>query len=123
MQVPVKWMAPESIADRVYTSASDVWSFGVLLWEIFTLAERPYPDMTAEAAVNAVLRGYRLPRPERCSEDAYVLMLQCWQAHASDRPKFVAVHELLRSHAISAYNSRMGGIQLDNDTNEEGTEL
>jgi len=120
MQVPVKWMAPESIVDRLYTSASDVWSFGVLLWEIFTLAERPYTDMTAEASVNAVLRGYRLPRPERCNEDAYVLMLQCWQAHASDRPKFAVVHEMLLN-SVHASSSRINGIQLDND--QEGTEL
>ena len=68
-QVPVKWMAPESITERVYSTASDVWSYGVLLWEIFTLAEKPYADMTAEGAVSAVLRGYRLPRPGKCPEN------------------------------------------------------
>jgi len=60
---------PESITERVYSTASDVWSYGVLLWEIFTMAEKPYADMTAEGAIGAVLRGYRLPRPAKCPEN------------------------------------------------------
>jgi len=68
-------MAPESIVDRIYTSASDVWSFGVFLWELLSLGCTPYTGMTAEAAVNAVLRGYRLQRPAKCSEDLFVSLL------------------------------------------------
>ena len=69
MQVPVKWMAPESITDRKYSTSSDVWSFGVLCWEVFSLGEAPYRALSAEGAVNAVLRGNRLERPELCPED------------------------------------------------------
>lgn len=69
VQVPAKWMAIESLADGVWTSASDVWSFGVLCWEVFMYGDQPYPGMSVEQAVSAVLRGYRLPRPGECPDD------------------------------------------------------
>ena len=68
-QVPAKWMAPESLLDKRYTHASDVWSFGVLAWEVMSLGAEPYEDMTAEAAVRAVIQGFRMPRPELCPHD------------------------------------------------------
>lgn len=71
----MKWMAPESICDRKYSSASDVWSFGVLCWETFSLGEVPYKGLSADGAVNAVLRGHRMGQPELCPEDMFVLIL------------------------------------------------
>ena len=68
-KVPVKWMAPESIRDRVYSSASDVWSYGVLCWEVFRMGERPYAELTPEGAATAVLRGKRLGQPVNCPDD------------------------------------------------------
>ena len=65
-KIPVKWMAPESIVDRKYSSASDVWSFGVLCWEVFEHGKTPYPDMSVSQVPSQLLRGYRLPRPEQC---------------------------------------------------------
>ena len=71
-KVPVKWMAPEGIFERKYSLKSDVWSYGVLCWEVYTLGEQPYPGMTAEGAVNAVQRGHRLGQPEGCPEPMFV---------------------------------------------------
>jgi serine/threonine protein kinase len=64
-------MAIESVFDRVYTTSSDVWSFGVLCWEVFTFGEEPYPDMEIEETVMAVLHGHRLSRPQDCSPEMF----------------------------------------------------
>ena len=69
-KVPAMWMAPESLFDKIYTTKSDVWSFGVLCWEVYSLGERPYADKgTTEEAVMAVLHGYRMARPPLCPPD------------------------------------------------------
>jgi serine/threonine protein kinase len=65
-KVPVKWMAPECLHDRKYTSKSDVWSYGVLCWEVFSNGTKPYPGMNAHAMMAAVMKGYRMPQPESC---------------------------------------------------------
>ncbi len=68
-------MAPESISEKKYSSKSDVWSFGVLCWEVFSLGERPYKDMSAHATVAAIKRGFRLARPTLCPEATFVTFL------------------------------------------------
>jgi serine/threonine protein kinase len=70
--VPVKWMAPESILERMYTSASDVWSFGILCWEVFSLGEVPYPRRTAEEVLLLLKRGERMPKPDLCPDNMCV---------------------------------------------------
>ena len=70
-KVPAKWMAPESLFEQISTHASDVWSFGVLSWEVMSLGAEPYPDMSAEDAVRAVIGGYRMPRPVLCSSELF----------------------------------------------------
>ena len=69
--VPVKWMAPESILERMYTSASDVWSFGILCWEVFSLGEVPYPRKSAEDVVLFLTRGERMPKPDLCPDNMF----------------------------------------------------
>ena len=71
-------MAPESVLDRKYSLKSDVWSFGVLLWEIFSIGNQPYSGMSAESTISAVARGHRMERPEMCPDDMYALMLDDW---------------------------------------------
>ncbi|XP_038064851.1 muscle, skeletal receptor tyrosine protein kinase-like [Patiria miniata] len=68
-KVPVRWMAPESLLSNMYTSKSDVWSFGVLLWELVTLGSHPYPGMSSQEVINELKKGYRLPKPEHCGDD------------------------------------------------------
>ncbi|XP_014298126.1 proto-oncogene tyrosine-protein kinase receptor Ret isoform X1 [Microplitis demolitor] len=87
-RVPVKWMAPESLADHVYTSKSDVWSFGVLLWELVTLGASPYPGVDVHNLYNLLKAGYRMERPANCSSQLYKLMVSCWHDEPGMRPSF-----------------------------------
>lgn len=86
--MPVKWMALESLKHRIYTTQSDVWSFGVLLWEIMMLGECPYPTISSSRLYEVLCRGYRMPRPTLCCNTLYEVMLACWQPNPANRPKF-----------------------------------
>ncbi|XP_045896924.1 platelet-derived growth factor receptor beta-like [Micropterus dolomieu] len=87
--LPVKWMAPESIFQNIYSSQSDVWSYGVLLWEIFSLGDSPYPDlpMTHEF-YSALKKGYRMSQPDRAPDNIFDLMKLCWEKKPQSRPSF-----------------------------------
>ncbi|KAH8410191.1 hypothetical protein KR009_007916, partial [Drosophila setifemur] len=87
-RVPVKWMAPESLADHVYTSKSDVWAFGVLCWELITLGASPYPGIAPQNLWSLLKTGYRMERPENCSEDVYSIVRNCWADEPNGRPSF-----------------------------------
>uniref|UniRef100_A0A8C7I7S4 Fibroblast growth factor receptor n=1 Tax=Oncorhynchus kisutch TaxID=8019 RepID=A0A8C7I7S4_ONCKI len=87
-RLPVKWMAPEALFDRIYTHQSDVWSFGVLLWEIFTLGGSPYPGVPVEELFKLLKEGHRMDRPAACTEELYIMMRDCWHAVPSRRPTF-----------------------------------
>uniref|UniRef100_A0A8B9KUW9 Tyrosine-protein kinase n=1 Tax=Astyanax mexicanus TaxID=7994 RepID=A0A8B9KUW9_ASTMX len=78
-QIPVKWTAPEALNYGRYTSESDVWSFGVLLWETFSRGITPYTSMSNQQTRDEVERGYRMPAPTGCPDDIYALMCRCWQ--------------------------------------------
>ncbi|XP_071452973.1 vascular endothelial growth factor receptor 1-like [Hetaerina americana] len=87
--LPIKWMAIESIEDRVFSTKSDVWSFGIVLWEFFTLAKSPYPGMEVnEEFLKKLMQGYRMEKPQYSTHNMYKLMLSCWKAKPSDRPTF-----------------------------------
>ncbi|KAG5450835.1 Fibroblast growth factor receptor 1 [Clonorchis sinensis] len=87
-RVPVKWLAPESIYDRIYTTLSDVWSFGVLMWEIFTLGSSPFKGMDPTVVPAKIKAGYRNPKPFLASDTIYGLMLECWNFEPLKRPEF-----------------------------------
>eukprot|EP00042_Codosiga_hollandica_P041687 m.374554 g.374554 ORF g.374554 m.374554 type:complete len:926 (-) comp56166_c0_seq1:359-3136(-) len=87
-KVPIKWTALEAILDRKYTISSDIWSFGVLCWEVFSMGEAPFKGMTAESLLLALKRGHRLPHPPTCPENMYLLMLKCWDLEPTARPSF-----------------------------------
>ncbi|XP_034736780.1 vascular endothelial growth factor receptor 2 isoform X2 [Etheostoma cragini] len=88
-RLPLKWMAPETIFDRVYTTQSDVWSFGVLLWEIFSLGASPYPGVCIdELFCRRLKEGTRMRPPEYATTDIYQTMLDCWLDRPTDRPTF-----------------------------------
>ncbi|XP_007902087.1 fibroblast growth factor receptor 2 isoform X3 [Callorhinchus milii] len=87
-RLPVKWMAPEALFDRVYTHQSDVWSFGVLMWEIFTLGGSPYPGIPVEELFKLLKEGHRMDKPANCTNDLYMMMRDCWHAIPAQRPTF-----------------------------------
>ncbi|KAM6179315.1 tyrosine-protein kinase Mer [Erethizon dorsatum] len=87
-KMPVKWIAIESLADRVYTSKSDVWAFGVTMWEIATRGMTPYPGVQNHEMYDYLLHGHRLKQPEDCLDELYEIMFSCWSADPLDRPTF-----------------------------------
>ncbi|KAK5900231.1 hypothetical protein CgunFtcFv8_025205 [Champsocephalus gunnari] len=87
-QIPIKWTAPEALNYGRYSSDSDVWSYGILLWETFSLGVCPYPGMTNQQAREQVEKGYRMACPQRCPDDVYKVMQRCWQYNPEERPKF-----------------------------------
>ncbi|XP_022699573.1 uncharacterized protein LOC111266387 [Varroa jacobsoni] len=87
-KVPVKWMALESLEDQIYTTKSDVWSFGVVLWEIVTLGATPYPGINGELLCQLLKEGYRMFQPKHCSSQLYGLMRDCWKTDPNERPSF-----------------------------------
>uniref|UniRef100_A0A8C1A367 Tyrosine-protein kinase receptor Tie-1 n=1 Tax=Cyprinus carpio carpio TaxID=630221 RepID=A0A8C1A367_CYPCA len=87
-RLPVRWMAIESLNYSVYTTKSDVWSFGVLLWEIVSLGGTPYCGMTCAELYEKLPQGYRMEQPRNCDDEVYELMRQCWRDRPYERPPF-----------------------------------
>lgn len=87
-RLPIRWMAPESLYDNIYTTKSDVWSFGVLMWEIVTLGSTPYPGMSGSEVMKKVKEGQRLDKPEHCDREIYNTMFYCWDKDPTERPAF-----------------------------------
>ncbi|XP_039606723.1 ephrin type-A receptor 5 isoform X1 [Polypterus senegalus] len=94
-KIPIRWTAPEAIAFRKFTSASDVWSYGVVMWEVMSYGERPYWEMSNQDVIKAVEEGYRLPGPMDCPAALYQLMMDCWQKDRNSRPKFEEIVSIL----------------------------
>ncbi|XP_053177771.1 platelet-derived growth factor receptor alpha [Scomber japonicus] len=102
--LPVKWMAPESIFDNLYTTLSDVWSYGILLWEIFSLGGTPYPGMVVDSSFyNKIKSGYRMSKPEHAPHDVYEMMMKCWNSEPEKRPCFLGLSDTVASLLPSSY--------------------
>ncbi|KAM3593948.1 uncharacterized protein V6R79_026296 [Siganus canaliculatus] len=87
-KVPIKWMALESILQWTYTHQSDVWSYGVTVWELMTFGSKPYEGIPASEISSVLERGDRLPQPPICTIDVYMIMVKCWMIDPSSRPRF-----------------------------------
>ncbi|KAI1890673.1 hypothetical protein AGOR_G00156070 [Albula goreensis] len=94
-KIPIRWTAPEAIAYRKFSSASDVWSYGVVMWEVMSYGERPYWNLTNRDVIKSVEEGYRLPAPMGCPGALHTLMLDCWQKDRNERPKFCQIVTVL----------------------------
>lgn len=95
-KLPLKWMAPESINYRRFTSASDVWMFGVCMWEVMSYGVKPFPELQNNEVIDVIERGERLSRPSSCPLGVYTLMSACWTYRPSDRPSFALIKARLR---------------------------
>ena len=96
-QFPIKWMPPESIEKRKFSIKSDVWSFGVLIWEIMTLGDRPFPDMEFFQVMDFVCHSHgHLEVPKICPPSLAIQIEQCWVYNAQDRPDFSVLLETIR---------------------------
>uniref|UniRef100_A0A8C8FBB7 receptor protein-tyrosine kinase n=1 Tax=Oncorhynchus tshawytscha TaxID=74940 RepID=A0A8C8FBB7_ONCTS len=126
-KIPIRWTAPEAIAYRKFTSASDVWSFGIVMWEVMAFGERPYWDMSNCEVMKAINEAFRLPAPMDCPSAVYQLMLQCWLQDRSKRPRFPDIvsllDKLLRSpeslKAIADFDPRVS-IRLPSTSGSDG---
>uniref|UniRef100_A0A182P5U1 Tyrosine-protein kinase receptor n=1 Tax=Anopheles epiroticus TaxID=199890 RepID=A0A182P5U1_9DIPT len=139
--LPVRWMAPESLKDGMFSSSSDVFSYGVVLWEMATLASQPYQGLTNDQVLRYVIDGGVMERPENCPDKLYELMRICWQHRASARPSFMDIIRMLLPDAndhfkmVSFFFSpdaidnsvQLGNVMLDDVTeplraNDDGFE-
>lgn len=112
--LPVKWMAPESIFDNLYTTLSDVWSYGVLLWEIFSLGGTPYPGMMVDSTFyNKIKSGYRMAKPDHATSEVYEIMVQCWNSEPEKRPSFYHLSEIVENLLPGQYKKSYEKIHLD----------
>uniref|UniRef100_A0A8C6LH04 receptor protein-tyrosine kinase n=1 Tax=Nothobranchius furzeri TaxID=105023 RepID=A0A8C6LH04_NOTFU len=94
-KIPIRWTAPEAIAYRKFTTASDVWSYGIVMWEVVSYGERPYWDMNNQDVIKAIEEGYRLPAPMDCPLVLHQLMLDCWERERTERPTFSQILNML----------------------------
>ncbi|GMT04998.1 hypothetical protein PENTCL1PPCAC_27172, partial [Pristionchus entomophagus] len=94
---PIKWTAPEGLAYNTFSTKSDVWAFGVLLWEIATCGMAPYPGVELSNVYSLLEKGFRMDQPPGCPPNVYMLMLQCWNWSPSDRPRFRELHSRLEN--------------------------
>ncbi|KAM4647094.1 ephrin type-A receptor 2 [Amazona ochrocephala] len=126
-KIPIRWTAPEAISYRKFTSASDVWSYGIVMWEVMSYGERPYWELSNHEVMKAINEGFRLPAPLDCPSAIYQLMMQCWQQERSRRPKFADVvsilDKLIRApeslKALADFDPRVS-IRLPSTSGSEG---
>ncbi|EDQ87130.1 uncharacterized protein MONBRDRAFT_38147 [Monosiga brevicollis MX1] len=113
-KLPVKWMAPESLGYRIYTSKSDVWSFGVTMWEIFSLGGTPYVKHRNVDILSLLADGYRLPKPRQAPGQADAIARMCWMHEADNRPTFLELVDLLTAF-IRKKNFSLAEPEVDSD--------
>jgi serine/threonine protein kinase len=105
-KLPIKWLSIEALSELSFTEKSDVWAFGVLMYEVFSYGKIPYRSMTSDDKILSFLKsGRRLERPEAADEEIYRIMLKCWEEELEDRPRFEHLtnwlHEILETTTVS----------------------
>ena len=123
--LPVRWIAPETLLTGDYSKASDVWSMGVLIWEVFAHGEMPYPSLNNEQVLQRIMQGYRMSRPEGCPSRVWDLAADCWTS-PEQRPTFAALEfavELCDSFGLSTAPSETELLVLDGASGTDGTDM
>jgi len=108
--IPIRWCAPEVLNKGIFTSKSDVWAFGVVLWEMFSYGKLPFAGMANEDVAANVQSGYRLPAPNKCPEEVYALILKCWNANPQARPTFKKLFEEIEMIRHDALNNSTSSL-------------
>jgi receptor tyrosine kinase-like orphan receptor 1 len=93
--LPIKWVAPEAALTRHFSTRSDVWSFGIVMWEMFSYGATPYQGVTPKQVLQKLHTGYRLEKPHACPDAIYRLMLDCWHELPQKRPTFRSIYDQL----------------------------
>uniref|UniRef100_A0A8C8F5R0 Tyrosine-protein kinase receptor TYRO3 n=1 Tax=Oncorhynchus tshawytscha TaxID=74940 RepID=A0A8C8F5R0_ONCTS len=125
-KLPVKWIALESLADNVYTTQSDVWAFGVTMWEIMARGQTPYPGVENSEIYEYLIKGERLKQPPDCRDDIYEIMHSCWSPVPKCRPSFLHLIDQLEglwaslSPVPSCIKEALLYVNLENDKGEQG---
>ncbi|XP_027538283.1 macrophage colony-stimulating factor 1 receptor [Neopelma chrysocephalum] len=124
-RLPVKWMAPESIFDCIYTVQSDVWSYGILLWEIFSLGKSPYPGMVVNSKFYSMVKqGYQMARPDFAPLEMYSIMQACWSLEPTRRPTFdqisCFIQKELEEHKEQDYTNLPSTAEEDSGCDTSG---
>ncbi|XP_041484421.1 tyrosine kinase receptor Cad96Ca-like [Lytechinus variegatus] len=99
-----RWSCPETMATGGQSTEGDIWSFGIVLWEIVTLGSRPYPKMTFDMVQMKVIDGYQMPRPHHCGQEVYAVMAGCWEKEAGKRSSFDLILKSLETILEKAHN-------------------
>eukprot|EP00045_Choanoeca_perplexa_P011605 m.124044 g.124044 ORF g.124044 m.124044 type:complete len:822 (+) comp15689_c0_seq1:229-2694(+) len=115
--LPVRWMGPEAIEDGVYTSSSDVWSFGIVLYELITFAKMPYAGLSNMEVVERVTDDYRLPQPKECPDELYTIMRSCWE-DVEDRPSFAELEKQLVALSKSVSDKKIAKVKRSSSRGE-----
>jgi serine/threonine protein kinase len=95
-KLPIKWMSPESIEEQIFNTKTDVWSYGVLVWELLTRGTTPYPQIKNNLIFDHLKKGNRLPKPKYCPKSVYIILLECWSENPISRPSFANINERIK---------------------------
>ncbi|XP_066477347.1 receptor-type tyrosine-protein kinase FLT3 [Tiliqua scincoides] len=113
-RLPVKWMSPESLFEGIYTIKSDVWSYGILLWEIFSLGVNPYPGMQVDSNFYKLIQsGFKMDRPFYATEEIYLVLCSCWALDSRKRPSFSQLLSLLACQLAEAEGAEHQTMKSD----------
>ena len=103
--VAIRWQPPEVLHNKTFSIKSDVWSFGVFLFEVFSFSSNPYPDMNKEQVRSHVMSGKKMSKPKDCPEEIYQIMKSCFEFNATERPSFCHLHQQLQNIQAKRYCS------------------
>ncbi|XP_075167235.1 tyrosine protein kinase receptor torso [Haematobia irritans] len=115
-KLPIKWLALESLTHQVYTTQSDVWSYGILLYEIITLGATPYPSIPTNRLLHLLKTGYRMEKPKNCGPEFYDLMSSCWYSTPSERPTFNEIIKKLNEMQLQLQTSAQSSMHSPQET-------
>lgn len=115
--LPIRWMPPESIMYRKFTTESDIWSFGIVLWEIFTFGKQPFYEFSNHEVIVEIIEGRLLKKPKMCPQPIYEIMIRCWEKEPSKRISIFKIRELLEENLIEKEKKSIRDVyQIKNES-------